>query len=298
MSQLSLPSLRLVLFTGRRPPHQTQTLIEAFKALGQQVLLVVTSRDPYIFYGVIAQTSHKQHILISNHTDPLPAILTGLAPDLIFCAGFPLRFPPELLALPRLGCVNSHASLLPKYRGPRPLFWQFIDGETQTGITFHRMDSDFNTGSILLQRELTITPDDDALSMWDKFLKLEVSMLPEMLTAVAAGVQGMPQPQIGTSYAPSLGTTEHRLDWIRPATYLHNQIRALSWEGVHALIDGQAMVVRRSRVVDSPNVSALPGTLLACTREGMLMQTGQDALMVTEYIPEDQISKLFLPKKQ
>src|SRR5947199_5517629 len=181
MSQFSLPSLRLILFTGGRPPNLTHTLLEAFSALGQQILLVVTSRDPYqIYYGTIAQANRDQNVLISNRMDRMLAMITGLAPDLIFCTSFPLRFPPELLALPRLGCVSSHTSLLPKYRGPRPVFWQFVHGETQTGITFHRMDVDLNTGPILIQRKLDITPDDDALSMWNKFLKLEALMLPEM----------------------------------------------------------------------------------------------------------------------
>ena len=123
-------------------------------------------------------------------------------------------------------------------------------------------------------------------------------MLPAMLALAAAGTQGTPQPAIGASYAPSPDATERQLDWTCPATYLHNQIRALAWEGVHALIDGQAMLVRRSRVVDSPKVSATPGTLLACTAEGMLIQTGQDALMITGYVSEDQIRRFAFPNTQ
>ena len=123
-------------------------------------------------------------------------------------------------------------------------------------------------------------------------------MLPEMLALAAAGTQGTPQPAIGASYAPSPDATERQLDWTCPATYLHNQIRALAWEGVHALIDRQAMLVRRSRVVDSPKVSATPGTLLACTAEGMLIQTGQDALMITGYVSEDQIRRFAFPNTQ
>jgi methionyl-tRNA formyltransferase len=298
MSQFSLPSLRLVIFTAGRPPNTTHTLIEAFKALGQQVLLVVTPRDPYhIYYGVIAYIGRDHDILVPNRMDRLPAMLAGLAPDLIFCSGFPLRFPPELLALPRLGCVNSHPSLLPKYRGPRPVFWQLMHGETQTGMTLHRMDADFNTGPILVQRTLDIAPHDDSLSMWEAFLKLEVSMLPEMLALVTKEAQGIPQPEDGASYAPLPGAAERQLDWTRPATQLYNQIRALAWEGAHALIDGQTMRVRRARVVCSLKVCASPGTLLACTAEGMLMQTGQDALMVTEYLSEDQIRRFAFPQK-
>jgi methionyl-tRNA formyltransferase len=159
------------------------------------------------------------------------------------------------------------------------------------------MDTDFNTGPILLQRTLDIAPDDDALSMWNKFFQLEVSMLSEMLALVSAGAPGTPQPTLGASYAPLPGVAERQLDWTQPATQLYNQIRAQSWEGVRALIDGQIMLVRRSRVVCALKVSALPGTLLACTAEGMLVQTGEDALMVTEYLSEDQIRRSAFPKK-
>jgi len=295
MSQFSLPSLRLILFTTQ-PPLMVKTLIEAFEAHGQQVLLQVTS--PGLHHSIIAPSNPKRDVLVSNHRDQLPAILSGLAPDLFFCAGFPLRLSPELLALPRLGCVNAHSSLLPKYRGPRPVFWQLMHGETQTGMTFHRMDTDFDTGPILVQHELDITPEDDARSIWDKLLKLEVSMLPEMLALISDGAPGTPQPTTGASYAPSPGVAERQLDWTRPATHLHNQIRALALEGVQTVIDGQAMLVRRARVVASPKVAAAPGILLACTAEGMLMQTGQDALMITEYIYENQIGQFFIPKKQ
>jgi methionyl-tRNA formyltransferase len=295
MSQFSIPSLRLVLFTIQ-PPFILNALVET---LGQQVLLVAVSPDPsHIYQGIIAQTSPSQNILVVNDMDQLPAMLSGLAPDLIFSLDFPLPFSPELLALPRLGCVNAHPSLLPKYRGPRPVFWQFIHGETQIGLTFHRMESGFYSGPILLQHELDIAPDDDARSMWGKILKLEVSMLPEMLALVAEGAPGTPQPTTEASDAPLLGPDERQLDWTRPATYLHNQIRALTLEGVQAVIDGQSLLVHRARVVASPKVSASPGTLLACTAEGILMQTGHDALMVTEYLSEDQIRRFAFPKKQ
>src|SRR5262249_28475843 len=99
------------------------------------------------------------------------------------------------------------------------------------------------------------------------------------------------------SSAPLLSASERQLDWTRPAQELHNQIRALALEGVRASIDGQAMFVYRSRVVASPQVSAVPGTLLACTSEGMLMQTGQDALMVTQYLYEDQMGQFFSAKR-
>jgi methionyl-tRNA formyltransferase len=297
MSQYSLPSLRLVLFT-LQPLPVLDTLTET---LGQQISLIVVAPNPFLIYqyqGIVAHSHHKQNVLVVNDMHQLPAILNGLAPDLILSLDFPLPFPRELLALPRLGCVNVHPSLLPKYRGPRPVFWQFLHGETHSGLTFHRMENDAYSGPILLQRELTLAPDDDARSMWANVLQLELSMLPEALTMVAEGAPGIPQPEGGESLAPMLGAEERQLDWTRPATHLHNQIRALALEGAHALIDGQGMRVFRSSVVCAVKASASPGTLLACTTEGMLMQTGQDALMVTKYAYEDQIGQFFLSQKQ
>lgn len=329
MSQLSLPSLRLVLFTIQ-PPLVINTLAET---LGQQIILIVVTPASYhsnlcveeqassgpasqsvsgidpmritsliagwyhMHQGIVAHSRPERNILAVNDMEHLPAMLSGLAPDLILSLDFPLSFPPEVLALPRLGCVNAHPSLLPKYRGPRPVFWQLMHGEMQTGLTFHRMVSDAYSGPILLQRKLDIASDDDARNVWGKILQLEVSMLPEVLALVAAGFPGTPQPTVEVSYAPMLGASERQLDWTRSATYLHNQIRALALEGVSAQIDGQAMLVYRARVVASPKVSASPGTLLACTTEGMLMQTGLGALMITEYIYQDQISKFFFPTR-
>ena len=296
MSQHALPSLRLVLFT-LQPPLVLNTLTET---LGQQISLIVVAPNPYMIYqyqDIFAHSRHGQNILVFNDMQQLPAMLSGLAPDLILSLDFPLPFPRELLALPRLGCVNVHPSFLPKYRGPRPVFWQFLHGETHSGLTFHRMEDDSYSGPILLQRELHIGPDDDARSIWGNIMQLELSMLPEVLAMVAEGAPGTPQPEEGESLAPLLSADQRQLDWTRPATHLHNQIRALAMEGAWTQIDGQTMFVYRSRVVCAPKTSALPGTLLACTAEGMLMQTGQDALMVTDYVYEDQISKLFLSQK-
>jgi methionyl-tRNA formyltransferase len=316
MSQPSLPSMRLILFT-MQPPTAVHTLIKAFEALGQQVVLVVTSpgskhRPNPIYHGIVALSNSSVDTLVTSHMNQLPAILSGLAPDLIFTASFPFRFAPELLMLPPLGCVNAHFSLLPKYRGPNPLFWQFINGETQTGVTLHRMDANFNTGPILVQRELALAHNEDARSMWTQLVELEVSMLPEMLEAVASGYEGRPQPLAPASYAPHCTEADYQLDWRHSATYLCNQIRALAWVGAQALIDGQNMRVSGARVVKheaSPRASPTttrskasvppePGRLLACSSEGILIQTGQDALLVTEYVSADQSRAFVMPERR
>ncbi len=297
MSHPSLPSMRLVIF-AMYPSTVADALIEAFEKLGQQVLLLVTA-PPIHGKGSSAHASHhssaafprrKFNILIASRKDQLPAMLKGLAPDLIFTVGFPWRFPPELLAVPRLGCVNVHTSLLPKYRGPRPLFWQFFNGETQTGVTIHRMEPDFDTGPILAQRSLDVAPDDDAFNIWRKLVPLEVSMLPEVLTAVAAGVEGRPQSTAEASYNSFPTEAERRLDWTYPAMHLHNRIRSWGSQGALAEVDGRTVVVQGARVVSpSPAMaSTLPGTVLSSSPQEMLVQTSQDALLITKYAYVDQ----------
>src|SRR5260221_9523072 len=168
MTFTPLPSMRIIYFSNQSS-EVVNAVIEGLEALGQRVLLLVTT--------------------------------------------------PELLALPRLGCVNTHPSLLPRYRGPNPLFWQFMNGETQGGLTMHRMDVDFDTGPILVQRAIEIAPDDDVDNFFPKLLAIGQPMIPEMLQAVAAGVSGTPQPTEGASYAPLCKDTERWLDWTTPAAH-------------------------------------------------------------------------------
>ena len=293
MSLTTIPPMRLIVFSTL-PPMAVNALLETLEAAGQHVLLLVTTPGPRtrpneVYHHIIAEARRDLDIVVTSHLDRLPILLRGLAPDLLLVAGFPWRFPPALLALPRLGCVNAHPALLPRYRGPNPLFWQLMNGETQTGLTFHWMDADFDTGPMLLQRALDITSEDDVDSLFPKLLALGVPMIPEVLAAVAAGAPGIPQPSEGASYAPLCTEAERRLDWTCPATYLHNQIRGWGQEGARAEIDGHPFLVRRARVATlSPAMaSSRSGTVLERLPEGMLVQTGQGALLLTEVASVD-----------
>ncbi len=197
MSQSSLPSMRIILFSNQ-PPPLVNAVVESLGAMGQQVLLVVTtpgtrSRPNENYHRIVASARRDLDVLVTSHMSRLPAILRGLEPDVIFSAGFPWKFPPALLEIPRLGCINAHPALLPKYRGPEPVFWQIMNGEPQIGMTIHRMDAEFDTGPILVQRAMDISEDDDIDSVFSKLLTLGGPLLPEALAAVAAGVPGRAQ---------------------------------------------------------------------------------------------------------
>src|SRR6266481_1893913 len=216
--------MRIIYFSNQ-PPEVVNAVIERLEALGQQVLLLVTTPGPRArpsteYQSTVANARRDLDILVTSHMRRLAGMLRSLEPDLIFTTGFSWKLPPELLALPRLGCVNTHPSLLPRYRGPNPLFWQFMNGETQGGLTMHRMDVDFDTGPILVQRAIEIAPDDDIDNFFPKLLAIGQPLIPEMLQAVAAGVSGTPQPSEGASYAPLCTDVERWLDWTRAAAQL------------------------------------------------------------------------------
>jgi methionyl-tRNA formyltransferase len=286
MADTTLPSMRIIYFSNQ-PPEVVNAVIEGLEALGQQVLLLVTTPGPRArpsseYQRTVANARRDLDILVTNHMSRLAGMLRSLEPDLIFTTGFSWKFPPELLALPHLGAVNGHPSLLPRYRGPNPLFWHFMNNDTQGGLTMHRMDADFDTGNILVQRAIEITPDDDIDSFFPKLLAVGKPMIPEMLQAVAAGLPGTPQPLEEASYAPLCTDAERWLDWTNPAGQLRNQVRGWGSQGALAIIDGQTYLVRRARVVAS-STTAQSGAILDRTDNTFLVQTGEGALLIVDY---------------
>ena len=286
MAITGLPSMRIIYFSNQSP-EVVNTVIEGLEALGQQVLLLVTTpgtrtRPSDEYQRTVVNARRDLDILVSSHMSRLAGMLRSLEPDLIFTTGFTWKLPPELLALPRLGSVNVHPSLLPRYRGPNPLFWHFMNGETHGGLTMHRMDADFDTGHILVQRAIEIAPDDDVDSFFPKLLAAGAPMIPEMLQAVAEGVPGTPQPVEEASYAPLCTDVERWLDWTRPAGQLRNQVRGWGSQGALATIDGQIYRVRRARTV-ATSTTAQPGTLVESTDNTLLVQTGDGALLIEDF---------------
>ena len=289
MSLPAIPTMRIVYFTSQGADG-TNAVVSLLEQLGQRVPLVVTTPGPAArrtdaYKDVAANIRSDLDVLITSHMRRLPALLKGLEPDLIFVTGFPWRLPAELLALPRLGCVNTHPALLPRYRGPNPLFWHFMNGETQGGLTMHRMEADFDTGPILAQRAIGITPDDDIDSFFPRLFTVGGEMIVEALTKVAAGDPGTPQPTEGASYAPLCTEAERWLDWSRAATQLRNQIRGWGQEGAKASVEGQTLLARRARVVrlSAALELAAPGKMLEESAEGLLIRAGHDGLLLEDY---------------
>lgn len=289
MESSEVAPLRIIFFTTL-PADGVVAVLNLFRQLGHQVPLIVTTPGPktrpqYTYREIVAALPAGQDVLVTSHMNQLASMLAPLRPDLIFTASFPWRLPADVLALPRLGAVNAHPALLPRHRGPNPLFWTVLNGDTQAGLTFHRMAPDFDTGPILAQSTIEITPEDDVDTLMGRIVAAGAALFPRMLEAVARGDPGLPQPEENASYA-RVSTEEDRwLDWTRPATHLHNQVRAWGRSGAWATLDGQRIVVRRARVEDAPTEQGSPGSVISRSPRDVAVRTGSGALVLTDYEP-------------
>ncbi len=216
------------------------------------------------------------------------AALRDCGPDLIVVVAYGQILKPAILSMPPLGCINLHASLLPKYRGAAPIQWAIANGERATGVTTQFMNERMDAGDILLQRTAAISPDDTAGSLHDKLASLGAGTLDETVAQIRSGtVERIPQEEADATFAPKLSKSDGRIDWHFPAAVLANRIRAFNpWPACHAEIpegSGRMVKVLIARVERG---SGVPGTVLAVTGDGPLIQTGDGAVRLLQVQPE------------
>ena len=171
-------------------------------------------------------------------------------PDLIVVAAFGQILKKDVLFLPRFGSLNVHASLLPRWRGAAPINAAILHGDAETGVTIMKMDVGLDTGPILTQRSIPLTPNDTAGSVFDKLSHLGADLLIETLPDYLSGkIEPVPQPEEGMTYAPMLKKEEGQLDFTRPADELERRIRAFNpWPGAFMDFDGMLLKVHRAHV--------------------------------------------------
>lgn len=204
-----------------------------------------------------------------------------LAPDVIVVVAFGQILPKALLDIPPLGCINVHASLLPRYRGAAPLNWCIINGETETGVTTMLMDVGLDTGPMLLKQATPIDENEDIVSLHDRMSLMGAGLLSETLDRLTAGTI-VPQEQDGSQscYAPLLKKEDGRIDWHREAGCVHNQVRGLAvWPVAHTFLDGQLLKVYRTRTAGG---NGLPGTVLRADRHGIEVACLKGSLIIEE----------------
>lgn len=214
--------------------------------------------------------------------------LASLTPDVIVVVAFGQILSQEILDIPRFGCVNVHASLLPLYRGAAPIQQAILDGAKKTGITTMLMDKGLDTGDILLQEELEIRPDETGGTLFDRLSVLGASLLVKTLDGLAKG-EITPVPQAGEStYAGMFNKSMGRIDWTRDAAAIERQIRAMDpWPSAFTHLDGKMIKVWKAEVVkdDMTTNEAAPGTILGL-EGGILVACGTGRLNILELQPE------------
>ncbi|MGQ4806867.1 Methionyl-tRNA formyltransferase [Candidatus Entotheonellaceae bacterium PAL068K] len=265
-------------------------------ASGHEVIAAVTQPDRPRGRGRKLAASAVKTLALEQHLRVLqPASLRSAAvvdtlatlqPDVIVVVAYGNILPASVLQLPPYGCINLHASLLPKYRGPAPINWTLIHGEVQTGFTIIHMDAHVDTGPILSSKPCEVRPEDDALSLGARLAESGAAGMVEVLTALEGGaLSPRAQPTEGVSLAPKLTRKVGRLDWQQAAATLHNLIRGVvPWPGATARFRQMEVKMWRAAVRETDHTLS-PGTVIAATHEGLCLACGVQQLIVYELQP-------------
>lgn len=209
--------------------------------------------------------------------------LREIAPDIIVVAAFGQILPKEILELPKYGCVNVHASLLPKYRGASPIQRVILDGEPETGVTIMQMAQGLDTGDMLARVKTKILPTDTGESLHDRLAELSGPLLIRTLDAIEAGeVRPEPQNDAESCYAGMIRKEDGLLDFSQSAAALERAVRAYDpWPGTYTYINDLQLSILRAKVLPGNTVKT-PGTVTSITNSGINIQTGDGILTVTE----------------
>lgn len=280
-----------IIFAGT-PEFAVPSLDRLYES-GHDIKLVITQRDRPKGRGKKVQfTSVKERALKYdvevfqpdniNSSDSIEK-LREISPDFIVVAAFGQILKKEVLDIPKYGCINVHASLLPKYRGAAPINWAIINGEDETGITIMKMEQGLDTGDIISQGSIPITKDDDCESIHDKLALLGADLLIKTMEDIVDGKAiYTPQDDSLSSYSPMIFKETGKIDWNRKAEDIVNLIRGLKpWPIAYTRYRDETMKIHRASIV--PNLSnGKPGEIVKVSNEGIYVSTINDSILIEE----------------
>jgi methionyl-tRNA formyltransferase len=220
---------------------------------------------------------------INFRDDALVERLRAYQPDVMVVAAYGLILPQRVLDIPTHGCLNIHASLLPRWRGAAPIQRAILEGDAQTGVTIMRMEAGLDTGPMLLSERIAIGAHDNAALIHDQLAaagaKLIVATLADLPAQLA---RATPQPVIGVTYAKKLNKDEAVIDWSQSATHIERQVRAFNpWPVAETHLHGQQLRIWQAQVITHKHQHA-PGTVIAVDTHGIHVACGQDVLCLTQ----------------
>jgi methionyl-tRNA formyltransferase len=210
--------------------------------------------------------------------------LRALEADVAVVVAYGRILPRAVLDAPRTGCVNVHASLLPRWRGAAPIQWSIVHGDEETGVTLMQVDEGMDSGAILATVSTPITAEDDAATLSDRLSKMGADLLREQLARYVAGdLTPQPQDEGAVTMAPLLKKEHGRIDWNKSAQAVHNQIRGMNpWPGAHTVLGERRIKVHRTIASTLDPESAAPGQVIALDPEGILVACTEGTLEIQE----------------
>ena len=290
-----------VIFAGT--PDFARAALETLRRAGFEIPLVLTQPDRPAGRGMKLQASPVKQFALDHGiavAQPRSLRLDGKFPedaaaartavetaraDAMVVAAYGLILPQWVLDQPRLGCLNIHASLLPRWRGAAPIHRAIEAGDAQTGVTIMQMDAGLDTGAMLLAESLPIDTADTTASLHDKLAPLGGRLIVEALElAACGGLESVPQPVDGVTYAHKIEKAEAALDWKLPAAALERKIRAFDpFPGATSAVGGEQLKLWGARVEpEHHGTTCLPGTILAVDAAGVTVVCGEGVLRLTQ----------------
>ena len=276
-----------IAFAGT--PEFAAVALEAILVAGHDVRLVLTQPDrpagrgQKVLSSPVKQLAAQRGIAVHQPErlrDPathVPLIEAGA--DVLIVAAYGLILPQAVLDIPRLGCINIHASLLPRWRGAAPIQRAIEAGDHETGVTIMRMEAGLDTGPMLLKEALPIAADDSAATLHDRLAALGGRLIVAALGRLDS-LSPEPQPEAGVTYASKIDKREAAIDWTQPAAVIERRIRAFDpFPGSLASLRGETLKLWKAAPADGGGAA---GTVLAVGPEGIVVACGEGALRLTE----------------
>ena len=279
-----------VVFAGT--PEFAVPALEALVASRHRVVAVYTQPDrpagrgQQIAMSAVKQTAQRHALTVEQpqtlRDDTAVQRLASYRPDVMVVVAYGLILPANVLAVPRLGCLNIHGSLLPRWRGAAPIHRALLAGDARTGVTIMQMDAGLDTGPMLIERETPIGATDTSATLHDRLAQMGAQALLEALDGLLDGsVRPRIQPEQGVTYAAKIRKDEAVIDWRRSAIEIDRQIRAFNpWPVAQTQWRGQQLRIWQANPLDDAT-QATPGSVVAVDAQGIRVATGAGLLNLT-----------------